>query len=72
MSELIQETPVAKKNRLGYNRRTYRAPGQGAEREYAVRAQRELPVGARQGRRQGIHSFHAAGDEPAGMRPLSR
>ena len=48
------------------------SPDKGTERKYAVRVGRELPVGARQRRRQRIHSFHAAGDESAGMRPLQR
>lgn len=47
-------------------------PISGAGREYAVRGKRELPVGARQNRRRRIRSFHAAGDEFAGRRPLQR
>lgn len=67
-----KENPVAKRAHLGYNRRTYCAPGMGAGRKEAVRAKRELPVGARQGWRRRIHSSHAADDEPAGLRPLQR
>ena len=62
---------VAKTRALGYNIRIHRrAFGRRKRTDRLIRS-REPPVGARRHGGGSIRSFHAAGDELAGRRPLS-